>query len=481
MDDGAQTDLLFRPIGELAGLVRDGQVSSRELVQASLDRIEALNDRLNAFIHVDGEGALAAADGISRGDDRPYAGVPIAIKDLTAVRGMPVTLGSDFLGDHRPRNDSHLVRRVRDAGFVLMGITNMPEFGILPVTEPRRYGPTRNPWDTERTPGGSSGGSAAAVASGMVPVGHASDGGGSTRIPASCTGLVGLKPTRGRISLGPELGDNFTTVAGALTRTVGETAEMLDLLEGYELGDATWAPPHHEPFAGAAAREPGRMRIGFTMQPPLEAPVDAVNAAALRDATDLLVELGHEVEEFTPAWSIPGLLQLFTVVFGAQISLGVSFGALLAGREPTPEDVEPLSWELWKGANDLPAVGYMAALTQLQAAARGIVLSLAAYDAVLTPALAERPVPIGEIDACSDEPMRDFARSGQFTPFTAVANVTGLPAISLPLFHGDDGLPTAVQLIGPPAGEATLLCLGGQLERARPWADRRPALEPEPA
>ena len=481
MAEGAQTDLLFRPLGELAGLVRQGDVSARELVQASLDRIEALNERLNAFVHVDAEGALAAADQISPGDQRPYAGVPIAIKDLTAVEGMPVTLGSDFLGDHRPSNDSHLVRRVREAGFVLMGITNMPEFGILPVTEPRRYGPSRNPWDTERTPGGSSGGSAAAVASGMVPVAHASDGGGSTRIPASCCGLVGLKPTRGRISLGPELGDNFTTVAGALTRTVGETAEMLDILGGYELGDATWAPPHHEPFAAAAASEPGPMRIGFTLQPPIEAPVDAVNATAVRDAVDLLAELGHEVEEFTPSWTAEGLLHLFTVVFGAQISLGISFGALLAGRQPTAEDIEPLSWEMWKGASEVPSVGYLAGLTQLQARARGIVVSLAPYDAVLTPALAERPVPIGEIDACSDDPMRDFARSGQFTPFTAVANVTGLPAISLPLFHGDDGLPAAVQLIGRPAGEAVLLSLGSQLESARPWADRRPALEPEPA
>lgn len=481
MADAAETELLFRPIDELAGLVRDGEVSASELTQASLERIEALNDRLNAFIHVDAERALATADEVSPGDERPYAGVPIAIKDLTAVQGWPVTMGSDFMDDHRPDNDSHVVRRLRESGFVLMGVTNMPEFGILPVTEPRRYGPTHNPWDTERTPGGSSGGSAAAVASGMVPVAHATDGGGSTRIPASCCGLVGLKPTRGRISLGPEVGENFTTVSGSLTRTVAETAAMLDVLEGYELGDATWAPPHHEPFADSAAQEPGRLRIGFTLQPPIEAPVDAVNTAALRDAADLLSALGHEVEEITPPWTSPTLLQLFTIVFGASIAMGVGIPSVLFGREPDSDDVEPLSWEMWKQANQVTSVGYLGALMQLQASARAIVSFLDPYDAVLTPALAERPVPIGEIDACSDDPMLDFARSGQFTPFTAIANVTGQPAISLPLFHGDDGLPTAVQLIGRPAGEGLLLSLAAQLEETRPWAERRPELQPETA
>src|SRR5919202_5255743 len=229
---------MFRPAGELAARVRTGQVSSTELVTAALERIEQLNPTLNAFIHVDADGALEAAAKVERDDPRPFAGVPIAIKDTTAVRGMPYTMGSDLFGDFVPGHDSYATRRLRDAGFVLVGKTNMPEFGILPVSEPRRYGPARNPWDTGRTPGGSSGGPAPAVASGMVPLAHGSDGGGSIRIPAACCGLVGLKPSRGRVSRGPEIGDDFLVQDGVLTRTVGETAALLDVLAGYEPGDA---------------------------------------------------------------------------------------------------------------------------------------------------------------------------------------------------------------------------------------------------
>jgi amidase len=249
-----ETELLFKPATELAALVRGGEISSRELTEASLGRIEALDGDLNAFVHLDPDGALAAADDIGPDDPRPFAGVPIAIKDTSPVAGMPYTLGSELFGDYVPQYDSFVVRRLREAGFVIVGKTNLPEYGILPVTEPRRFGPTRNPWDTDRTPGGSSGGAAAAVASGMVPLAHGSDGGGSIRIPAACCGLVGLKPSRGRVSRGPDQGDDFLVQDGVLTRTVAETAELLDLLAGYETGDATWAPPPAEPFA--ASRPP---------------------------------------------------------------------------------------------------------------------------------------------------------------------------------------------------------------------------------
>jgi amidase len=251
------SELLFRPAGELAGLVRSGELTARDLTETALARIEALNGELNAFVHVDADGALAAADAVGAGDSRPFAGVPIAIKDTAAVAGLPFSLGSELFGDFVPEHDAFVVRRLREAGFVIVGKTNLPEYGILPVTEPRRWGPARNPWDTERTPGGSSGGAAAAVASGMVPLAHGSDGGGSIRIPASCCGLVGLKPSRGRVSRGPEQGDDFLVQDGVLTRTVAETAELLDVLAGYETGDATWAPPPAEPFGAATAREPG--------------------------------------------------------------------------------------------------------------------------------------------------------------------------------------------------------------------------------
>ncbi len=468
------SDLLFSPVTELAGLVRDGAVSSRELVEGSLARIEALNGRLNAFIVTDGERALAAAEDVGPGDERPFAGVPLAIKDLTPVNGLPLTFGSSFFGDYTPNYDSHVVRRFREAGFIPVGMTNMPEVGILPVSEPRRYGPTRNPWATDRTPGGSSGGSAAAVAAGMVPIAHATDGGGSTRIPAACCGLVGLKPARGRISLGPDTGEHFTSVAGCLTRTVAETAAVLDVLAGYELGDASWAPPPPEPFAASAAREPGDLRIAFTLAPPIEASVDPVCAAAVRDAARLLEDLGHDVQEIEPPWSVPELLPLFTVSFGASVAMVIAFAGRLAGREPSPDDVEPLSWELFERAGGVSSIGHLAAATQLQGFARGLITFLDPYDAVLVPSLAERPVSIGEIDPCGEDPMAAFDRSGRFTPFTAVANVTGLPAISLPFAHGEDGLPTGIQLLGRPAGEASLLSLAAQIEAARPWANRRP-------
>jgi amidase len=471
-------DLLFRPAGDLAALVRGGEVSARELVEVSLERIEALQPDLNAFVHVDAERALATADAVEAGDERPFAGVPIAVKDTAAVAGMPYTLGSDAFGDFVPGHDAFVVRRLREAGFVIVGKTNLPEFGILPVTEPRRFGPTRNPWDTERTPGGSSGGAAAAVAAGMVPLAHGSDGGGSIRIPAACCGLVGLKPSRGRISRGPDQGDDFLVQDGVLTHTVAETAALLDVLAGYEPGDATWAPPPAEPFAAAAAREPGRLRIGWTTTAAIDAPLDPLCERAVSDAAELLASLGHEVEEIQAPWAGQSLLEVFTLVFGTPIAMGLFFGTQVSGREPAEELVEPLSWTIWKGVRERNALDYLLARTQLGAFSRSIVALWSDHDVVMTPALAQRPVRIGEIDACSAEPWEDFRRSGQFTPYTAIFNVTGQPAISLPLFHGEDGLPLAVQLAGKPAGEGELLALAAQLEAARPWAERRPEQAP---
>jgi amidase len=472
------TELLFRPAGELAALIRGGELSARELTETALDRIEALNGDLNAFIYTDPDGALAAAEAVQPGDERPFAGVPIAVKDTAPVAGMPYTLGSDVFGDFVPPRDAFVVRRLREAGFVIVGKTNLPEFGILPVTEPRRFGPTRNPWDTERTPGGSSGGAAAAVASGMVPLAHGSDGGGSIRIPAACCGLVGLKPSRGRVSRGPEQGDDFLVQDGVLTHTVAETAALLDVLAGYEPGDATWAPPPAEPFAAAAGREPGRLRIGLTTTAAIDAPLDPLCERATRDAAELLGSLGHEVEEIEAPWADQSLLEVFTLVFGTPISMGLFFGARVTGREPAEELVEPLSWTIWNGTRERSALDYLLARTQLGVFSRSIVALWDDYDVVLTPALAQRPVRIGEIDSCSDQPWKDFRRSGQFTPYTAIFNVTGQPAISLPLFHGEDGLPLAVQLAGKPAGEGQLLALAAQLEAARPWAERRPERAP---
>ena len=468
-------ELLFLSALELAALIRSGQLSARELVSASLARIEALQPTINAFTHVAYDSAADAADRIAAGDPRPFAGVPIAVKDNRPVAGMPLTMGSDLFGDYVPEQDSFLVRRLRDAGFVIVGKTNLPEMGILPTTEPRRFGPTRNPWRLERTPGGSSGGSAAAVAAGMVPLAHGNDGGGSIRIPAACCGLVGLKGARGRVSLGPEAGQSFLTVDGVLTRTVADTAALFDVLSGYEPGDANWAPPPPDRYATLASRQLKRLRIGTAFNMPVEgAELDPLCEAATRDAAALLESLGHDVEPVAPPWSGLSLLAEFTRAFGPAVSLQTLAGATMRGREPAEGDVEPLTWQMWARARSENTMSYLAARSRLEAVARTIVTFLGAYDALLTPALARRPVPIGEIHGLGGEPWDFYRRSAAFTPYTAIVNVTGLPAISLPLYHGADGLPLAVQLVGPPAREDVLLALASQLEQVHPWADRRP-------
>ena len=470
-------DLMFRSASELAGMVRAGELSARELVQTSLDRIEELNPALNAFVEIDGERALAAAEKVGAGDERPFAGVPIAIKNNRPVSGLRLTYGCSAMKDYTADYDHNVTRRLKQAGFIVVGSTTLPEYGILPVSEARLFGPTRNPWDVERTPGGSSGGSAAAVAAGMVPVAHGNDGGGSIRIPAACCGLVGLKPQRGRISAAPELGESLLGIDGVLSRTVAETAAILDVLAGYEVGDATWAAPPGEPFAAASAREPSPLRIAATTLPPIpEAVVDPLCAAAVTEAAGLLRELGHEVQEVDPPWQIEGLTDLFGAVFSVHIALSIAYSGMVAGREPTAEDMEPMSWAIHSMTQSFNSVQGLGLEIQLQALTRQLVSFLAPYDALLTPALAERPLELGTLDTAAPDPMSTFTRSGLFTPFTPVFNASGQPGISVPLFHGEDGLPLAVQLVGRPADEATLLALAAQLEEARPWAERRPAI-----
>ncbi|HEY3864696.1 MAG TPA: amidase [Solirubrobacteraceae bacterium] len=473
------SDLMFRPATELAGMVRSGELSSRELVETSLARIEELNPQLNAFVQVEPERALAAADEIGPGDERPFAGVPIAIKNNRALEGWRYTNGCALMEDFIAPYDHSVVRRLKQAGFVIVGTTTLPEYGILPVSEARIFGPTRNPWDLERTSGGSSGGAAAAVASGMVPVAHGNDGGGSIRIPAACCGLVGLKPARGRVSAAPDMGDSSLGVDGVLTRTVADTAAILDVIAGYQLGDATWAPPPAEPFALSARRAPGKLRIAATTFSPLaEAVVDPLCGRAVEEAAELLRSLGHEVEWVEPPWRVDGLSDLFGAAFSIHVALSIVYSGSVAGRGEggiSEADMEPMSWAIYAMVERLSAVEGMSVAVQLQAFARRLVSFLAPYDALLTPALAERPLPLGTLDTAAPDPMSTFTRSGLFTPFTPIFNASGQPGISLPLFDGEDGLPLGVQLVGRPAGEAALLALATQVEQARLWADRRPA------
>jgi amidase len=471
------SDLLRCSALDLAARVRSGELSAVELVDSSLRRIAELEPQINAFTHLAAEEALAQAARIVPGDRRPFAGVPIAIKDNRAVNGMPLTMCSDLWGEFRPDHDAFAVRRLREAGFVVVGKTALPENGILPTTESRRNGPTHNPWDLTRTPGGSSGGSAAAVAAGMLPIAHGNDGGGSTRIPAACCGLVGLKPSRGRVSVGPDSGQSFLVGDGVLTRTVADTAAALDILAGYEAGDATWAPPPAIGFTAAARLPAGRLRIGVTLSPALDAvELDPVCLSAAENAAQLLESLGHEVEQIEAPWTGRDLLPDFTRAFGPGIGMTVEIGARLAGRAPVESDVEPLTWLMYEHARAQDTLSYLTAQGRLERVAREIVTALAPYDIVLTPALARRPLPIGEVHGLGPDPWDHYQRSGAFTPYTAIVNVTGQPAVSLPMYHGDDGLPTGVQLIGRPAREDTLLTVAAQLELAQPWAARHPVL-----
>ena len=458
-------DLMLKPVHELAALVRGGEISAREVVGAALRRIDDLDDRINAFVEVDADRALAAADEIQPGDERPFAGVPIAIKANVPVAGLCMNFASKFLAGHRPGHSAYLVRRLREAGFVVVGTTNMPEFGILPTTEPRHTGATHNPWNLDRTPGGSSGGAAAAVAAGMIRSRTA------TTAAARCASrppAAGCRPQaepRPRVR-GPDLGESFLACDGVLTRTVGRPRQLLDVLAGYEVGDATWAPRPVEPYATSVRRDPGRLRVAMTAENPLGVDVDPECVRGMHAAGELLASLGHQVEHASPAQPGGDALGLFIQAFGPAVSLGIGYGELLAGRPPEEDEIEPLSRAIYEHAQSLSSVAFLGATAQLQALARGLVAFFAEYDLLLTPALAERPLAIGDCNGVGENPMEDLARSGRFTPFTSLYNVTGQPAISIPLGFGDDGLPTAAQLVAKPLGEDTLLQVAAQMEAA---------------
>ena len=449
-------ELAFLSAVEQARLVRTGEVSSVELVRASLDRIERLDPTLNSFVTVNAEQALGAAGLVdSTPGDAPFRGVPNAVKDLAPTAGIRTTFSSRAYADYVPDFDSAVVRRIREAGFVIVGKTNTPEFGTVAFTESELNGVTRNPWNTGLTPGGSSGGAAAALAAGLVPAAHATDGGGSIRIPASCCGLFGLKPSRGRVSTAPYGAFEGLSTSGPLTRTVEDAAHQLDVLAGYEPGDPWWAPPH-EP--------PPRLRIAVTTSPPIDLPVDAECVAAVTSAAALLAELGHDVRDETPPWHAPDLFDRFIAVW----QVGPALHPI--------EDISlltPLNRGLVEAARSESAADYARSVASLQMLARRIVSFWSNVDVVLTPTLALPPVPIGWQDAVEGA-IPQLLRNTEFTPFTAIANLTGLPAMSLPLHWTEDGIPIGVQAIGPPAGDALLFALAAELETARPWADRRP-------
>ncbi len=470
-------EILLRPARDQAALVRDGEVSARELVEACLGAIERLDGELNAFVTLVPERALEEADAVSAGDSRPLAGVPIAIKDILALtEGIRTTFGMRAVGDWVPPVDSAVVRRLRAAGAIVVGKTNLPELGILPVTEPQRFGPTLNPWDTTRTPGGSSGGSAAAVAAGMLSLAHGNDGGGSIRIPASCCGLVGLKPGRGTVSAAPAPNDTLGLVSdGVLSRTVADTALSLDLLAGYELGDPFLAPSPTSTFASAAEREPPRLRIGYATQAPTDAPVHPDCVTAVEETARLLESLGHEVEELPLDFDAATFTEHFSRVWISDIAGSVKTLGAVAGGELDRDQLEPLTRQMTEIADAVSATDLVASISYLRMASRGLLAPWADHDVLVTPTLAQPPLELGALEPDEGaEPIDMLRKAAEFVPFNPSINVTGQPAISLPLHHSGAGLPIGVQLVGPHGGEELLLSLSGQLEAARPWAERRP-------
>lgn len=462
-----------------AELVHNGEVKPSELIEAAIERIERVNPQLNAVITPMFEQALEIA---VSGAEGPFGGVPYLLKDLVAeYAGAPLAEGSAFLKDaYVSREDSELVVRLKRAGFIVLGKTNTPEFGLVPTTEPTLFGPTKNPWDESRTPGGSSGGSAASVASRIVPAAHGNDGGGSIRIPASCCGLFGLKPTRGRNPLGPHYGDKTSGLAveHALTLTVRDSAAILDATSGPDVGDPYWAPPKERPYLQEVGADPGRLKIALTTESATGVPVDPDCVAAARDAAALCESLGHEVEEtaFELGADPDTLTQNFITVFAAGAGWAIDDWARRTGRKPEPELFEPLTWAAADLAWSNSSAQYLLALQDLQAMSRHLQKSLGGYDVWLTPTLAETPLPLGTLDSPPDNPLFGWMRAAMFIPFTPLANFTGQPAASIPLFWNDAGLPIGAHFIGRFGDEATLIRLASQLERARPWLDRRPPI-----
>lgn len=465
-------EILDRDGTAQAEAVRRGEVRPAELVEAALERIDRRNPGLGAVVTSMAEQARLAAGSAPAG---PFAGVPFLLKDLTAAyAGVRLTAGSAFLRDFVPDHDSELVARLKRAGLIALGKTSTPELGLLPTTEPTLFGPCRNPWDPGRTAGGSSGGSAAAVAAGLVAIAHGSDGGGSLRIPASCCGVFGLKPTRGRNSLGPDFGDVLggLLVEHALTRSVRDSAALLDATHGAAPGDPYAAPPPEGPFAAAVGAPPGRLRIAWTTASPLGTAVDPECVAAVEDAADLCDQLGHELVEAAPDIDPERYVALFMTLWAAGCAWSVEGIALRLGRRPDPDGFEPLTWALYQRGLGVPAARYLLAVQGLQLLSRRVTGLFAEHDLWLTPTLAEPAVPLGTFDYPAERLDDAILRAFAFTPFTSLANVTGQPAMSVPLHWTDAGLPIGVQFVGRYGDEATLFRLAGQLEEARPWRDR---------
>jgi len=482
-DDLAQLDATAQ-----AELIRNGDATPSELVNAAIKRIEEFQPKLNAlttksFERAAEEAALANDGKGLAPPDAPFRGVPFLVKDLTIpMAGEPAHEGMRALKEaaYIAPTTSHLARRWQEAGFIIVGRTNTPELGIMPTTEPAAYGPTRNPWNTDRSSGGSSGGSAAAVASGMVPAAHASDGGGSIRIPAACCGLVGLKTSRGRVSVGPGSGEiaRPLSVQFAVTRSVRDAAALLDVAAGPEPGDPFVAPAPGRPYRDAMSADPGALRIGLmTTFPGRDESVHPDCVAGAETAAHLLEAAGHTVEIAHPeAFDNAGPMDAFIPIWSAMAASNLARFGRTIGRELGEDDVEPLTWLLADYGRKVDAVEYTDALFAMQTFSRLFMQWWSdGWDLLLTPTLGELPPELGVLNT-PDDPMVGYGKAATFTPYTPACNQNGQPAISVPITQAADGMPVGVHLVADYGREDLLLQVAAQLEAAAPWADRRPAV-----
>ncbi|MBT8365139.1 MAG: amidase [Deltaproteobacteria bacterium] len=462
-------DLAFLDATAQAELVQNKELQPIELVEAAIERIERLNPALNAVITPMYD--LARGQATGKLQQGPFRGVPFLLKDILAsYAGVRMAMGSKLLQNFVPDHDSELVVRLKRAGLIILGKTNLPEFGILPTTESELFGACRNPWNIDRTTGGSSGGSAAAVASGMVPMAHANDGGGSIRIPAACCGVFGLKPTRARNPLGPDFGDVISglVVEHAVTRSVRDSAALLDATAGPDVGDPYWAPPSEHPFLDEVGADPGKLKIAFATRAATDVRVHADCGRAVEAAAGLCADLGHEVEEAALSINAEMAKYAFSVLWSA------GTGSTLKALGCTKDQVEPLTWALKEMSDNFSASDYIHALQTLQTISRDVARFFLDYDVLLTPTVAEPPVLLGTFDSAPDNTLQGFERSASFACFTPLCNMTGQPGMSLPLFWNEDNLPVGTHFTGRFGDEATLFRLAAQLEEAQPWVDRRP-------
>jgi amidase len=461
----------------LGRMVRARKITPAELMDAAIARAEKHNAKLNAIVFKDYDRARATAR--SHRSDGPFAGVPLLLKDIMGdCEGMPTRSACAFLPATPMPVDSEQVARFKRAGFIPFAKTNAPELGIPPVTEPRLYGAAHNPWSLDRTPGGSSGGSAAAVAAGIVPIAHGNDGGGSIRIPASCCGLVGLKPTRGRNSLAPLLGDALGGLVceHVLSRTVRDSAAALDATAGPMPGDPYFAAPPAGPYLQDASTPPRRLRIAMWTGNPLGGNVHPDCVEAANRAAKLCESLGHVVEEAAPQLNYQMISQLFETIYSAGVALQIEAARMLSGGEPTPDKFETFTWNLYERGRQVSASQYLIAQIMLQQASRQFAALFDKYDLLLNSTLGQPPLKIGAIDFMNpatkllDQTFIDFAFA------CPIYNITGQPAISLPLHWSRDGLPIGVMFGARYGDEATLIQLAGQLEQAQPWIGRKPPI-----